>query len=506
MSPTIPTSSITRNTPFENINSLLTAFENLKQEIPDDKLTSELGIDVLEINFIRLFSEHLVGLNDSNNTEFPLLDNKPQLLEMAFLNVVEHDSNVRDKLLIFQQNLARKIQNKLKNHANSDFIFERNKTEELNFEVDSLTPNEVRASDLVSVNQELRQTVVIQDSFLLPAIGQNTKQVLFLNNPSDLYAPFIGLPFIQPEFDNGIEIIQDKNSNTNDEDLKQQTFKKEMQRLTKPITKKPKKVELSETQSKRLSTPNQSFPVNLVVKDLKKETFMPKESIIKNYQSYAPETIKIKPEQKQPKLEKKNTIEEKSKESIFKKNIKNVPESSQPIPVYQCAQQVKPQSNILLVLSSYPDQDHYISKRTVPNSKTQDDFAQPSKNTQKNSIPETPELEISDDEFLFAFADGVHVNPDFFKTQFSPDSQRILSLKMLLDLISDFYVEKTTFDAKSSSEKRSRISPELFLYDYLKKKYGLHDLVMQWAFMVVESVNFYATRSSEVALFKSVYL
>ena len=483
----------------------MTAFENLKQEIPDDKLASELGTDVLEINFIRLFSEYLVSLNDYNNPEFPLLDSKPQLLEMAFLNVVEHDSNVRDKLLLFQQNLARKIQKKLNNNANSDFIFERIKTEELNFEVDSLTPNEVRASDLVSVNQDLRRTMFVQDSFLLPTIGQNTKQTLLLNNSSDLYAPFIGLPFIQPEFDNGIEIIQDTNSNTIEEDLKQQTFKKEMQRLTKPFTKNQKKVELSESQSRRLSSPIQSFPVNLLVNDLKKETFKPKESMIINSQSNAPETIKIKPEQKQPKLEKKNTIEEKSKESILKKNIINVPESFQPIPVFQIQQQVKPQSNILLVLSSYPDQDHYISKRIVPNFKTQDDFAQTSKNPQNNSISETPELEISDDEFLFAFADGVHVNPDFLKTQYSPDSQRILSLKMLLDLISDFYVEKTTFDAKSSSEKRSRISPELFLYEYLKKKYGLHDLVMEWAFVVVESVNFYGTRSSEVALFKSVY-
>lgn len=86
------------------------------------------------------------------------------------------------------------------------------------------------------------------------------------------------------------------------------------------------------------------------------------------------------------------------------------------------------------------------------------------------------------------------------------NNDKLLTLRQLHDLIAEFYRDKAAFDIKSTSLKNPRMSPELFLYDFLKKKYGLQELVMHWAYVIVESVNFHASRDSEVSLFKCVCL
>lgn len=176
--------------------------------------------------------------------------------------------------------------------------------------------------------------------------------------------------------------------------------------------------------------------------------------------------------------------------------------AAQPAMIYKASlihrSQIEPPS---LYHSTQPSASHSSAKPT--NVKTfesqffkkriQKEFTRPSDGhpTHAESLHSTP----PGDEFNTA--NCIRHNSDF-------QPRKTLAPNQLLALIREFFLAKSDLDVRCKSLKNSRQTPELFLYEFLKGKYGLHELVIQATALVVQSLNKHAPVISEANMFRKV--
>lgn len=97
-----------------------------------------------------------------------------------------------------------------------------------------------------------------------------------------------------------------------------------------------------------------------------------------------------------------------------------------------------------------------------------------------------------------------NLNEQQDKSVSSPTEKKSLTLKQLKDLIVDIYEQKQFFDEKCTSNKLPKETMEQYLYTYLNKKYGLKNIVMEWASSVINGIKRYSFEDSDVALFARI--
>ncbi|TNV84525.1 hypothetical protein FGO68_gene3771 [Halteria grandinella] len=85
-----------------------------------------------------------------------------------------------------------------------------------------------------------------------------------------------------------------------------------------------------------------------------------------------------------------------------------------------------------------------------------------------------------------------------------PNQQRILSIKQLKDLISDMYNSKTKFDIKCEEGKQPKETMEQYMYTYLNQRYGLKNLIIEWAAAIITGIKTYSREDHDVALFGKI--
>ena len=68
---------------------------------------------------------------------------------------------------------------------------------------------------------------------------------------------------------------------------------------------------------------------------------------------------------------------------------------------------------------------------------------------------------------------------------------RTLSLRQLRDLINDIYAQKTKFDQKCEESHLPRETMEQFMYTYLNQRYGLKNLIIEWAAAIITGIKQY---------------
>lgn len=90
------------------------------------------------------------------------------------------------------------------------------------------------------------------------------------------------------------------------------------------------------------------------------------------------------------------------------------------------------------------------------------------------------------------------------QTTFKTPQFKLLSIKHLNELIDDFFAKKLTWDENQGDPQATRSSAEDFLFIYLKKKYGLPELIMQNALAIVDSAKQYAGSDHKISLFHHV--
>lgn len=86
---------------------------------------------------------------------------------------------------------------------------------------------------------------------------------------------------------------------------------------------------------------------------------------------------------------------------------------------------------------------------------------------------------------------------------FSP-STKILSIKMTKDIMNEIYNSKSNFDKKCYENKLPRETMEQHMYTYLNQKYGLKNLIIEWASSIINAIKLYSNEDSDINLFGKI--
>lgn len=71
----------------------------------------------------------------------------------------------------------------------------------------------------------------------------------------------------------------------------------------------------------------------------------------------------------------------------------------------------------------------------------------------------------------------------------------------LLELIKDIMKSKKEHDRRNSKSGIPRETMEQFLYTYLTNKYGLKNLVIEWASTIISMISQFSSSSTDILLF-----
>ena len=112
-----------------------------------------------------------------------------------------------------------------------------------------------------------------------------------------------------------------------------------------------------------------------------------------------------------------------------------------------------------------------------------------------------------------SYADGVIASRSYDESREETDKKysasvsysrslgKILSLRQLKEVIEDLYSSKVKFDERCADGKLPRETMEQHMYNYLNKKYGLKNLVADWAASIINSIKKYSIEDNDVAVF-----
>jgi hypothetical protein len=85
-----------------------------------------------------------------------------------------------------------------------------------------------------------------------------------------------------------------------------------------------------------------------------------------------------------------------------------------------------------------------------------------------------------------------------------PVGSRVLTKKMLLEIIDEIYTSKEHFDRKCLESKMPRETMEQHMYSYLNQKYGLKNLIIEWATSIINGIRMFSPEDSEICLFGKI--
>ena len=85
-----------------------------------------------------------------------------------------------------------------------------------------------------------------------------------------------------------------------------------------------------------------------------------------------------------------------------------------------------------------------------------------------------------------------------------PNGTRVLTIKMMKDMINEIYASKEEYDKKCFESKLPKETMEQHMYTYLNQKYGLKSLIVEWATCLINGIKMYSSEDSEICLFGKV--
>ena len=81
---------------------------------------------------------------------------------------------------------------------------------------------------------------------------------------------------------------------------------------------------------------------------------------------------------------------------------------------------------------------------------------------------------------------------------------QLISLKSLKDFINELYISKAQYDIKCTEMKIPKETLEEHMYTFLNKKYGLKNLIIEWAKNIISGIKYYSKKDSIVLLFGKI--
>ena len=103
--------------------------------------------------------------------------------------------------------------------------------------------------------------------------------------------------------------------------------------------------------------------------------------------------------------------------------------------------------------------------------------------------------------------ENVTTPPNYYLNTYGNNNnvkQHLISLKTLKDFINELYASKTEYDIKCFKFKQPRETLEEHMYTFLNKKYGLKNLIIEWAKNVITGIKYYSKKDSIVLLFGKI--
>lgn len=85
-----------------------------------------------------------------------------------------------------------------------------------------------------------------------------------------------------------------------------------------------------------------------------------------------------------------------------------------------------------------------------------------------------------------------------------PVNCRVLTKKMLLDIIQEIYDSKSAFDLKCQELGQAKETMEQHMYTYLNHKYGLKNLIIEWASSIINGIRMFSAEDAEICLFGKI--
>ena len=78
---------------------------------------------------------------------------------------------------------------------------------------------------------------------------------------------------------------------------------------------------------------------------------------------------------------------------------------------------------------------------------------------------------------------------------------KLHSLKQTKDLIQEIVNAKHRYDEQCATNRQPRETLEQFMFTYLNQRYGLKQLILDWATSIVHAVKLYGEDDAQVMLF-----
>ena len=97
-----------------------------------------------------------------------------------------------------------------------------------------------------------------------------------------------------------------------------------------------------------------------------------------------------------------------------------------------------------------------------------------------------------------------NINNNVELTNLSLAGNRVFTLKMMKEIISNIYTSKISFDKKCLVNKQPKQTMEEYMYIYLNQKYGLKNMVIEWATNIINGIRTFSNEDTEISLFGKI--
>ena len=162
-------------------------------------------------------------------------------------------------------------------------------------------------------------------------------------------------------------------------------------------------------------------------------------------------------------------------------------------------------TNIIQTIKNNIKNNENLSNNQIKEKKTISELSYIKENNQNNNFLNEPSLSYQPSlSNLSQYTNITNINPRDLKIVVGPLSKRDYSLRQLLETINDIYNSKLENDKKLTQNHQQKLTMEQFLYHYLNNKYGLKNLVIEYASGIIQGIKDFSKKNSEVLLFAKI--
>ena len=119
-----------------------------------------------------------------------------------------------------------------------------------------------------------------------------------------------------------------------------------------------------------------------------------------------------------------------------------------------------------------------------------------------NNTNTNEQNEQNEQENIYNNYNNTNLNKN--KTDVNLITPKILSIKNTKDIIQEIYNSKTIYDQKCYENKVPRETLEQYMYTYLNQKYGLKNLIIEWASSIINAIKMYSSEDCDINLFGKI--